>query len=696
METNMKKILLIFLIMIISVCAFSNVSAADASDITTSDNSSTIETQPLAETIIEEQIADNQDNVPNLKSGEDEYRNIQREIDAAKEGSTITLNGNYTCDYLININKPITIEGAGDGAVIKYNGSNDYSSPFFRVKEEAPNVVLSNIKFIGGTFLWGGAVTWEGDNGTIKNCEFIDNTVIGENAIGGALLILGDNCKVENSIFTNNHAFKHGGAILWEGNNGRITNCEFNDNIANGEESHGGAITLYGDNCIVDYCKFINNHCTDYGGAISVLQQDITIKSCEFYNNSVTNKKDENKTQGGGAIFSADSDGLLVDNCTFIGNKALKGNGGAISLYLNNTVQNSFFEDNLAQSGNDLMYSCPNVISNHFVLAYDEKISDAINGIPYSELLRLGNILERTKVNSNVTFTPGLIFKYGSSGSIYVTVEGGKIERENINVINHTEAKISYSNDIITISNLNVGNYVLRVTTTPDENHTSVDGDLNFTVEKATAIISASKLTVALKSSGVWTIKLVDSSNNKPIANLKLTLKVYTGKKYKTVTVKTNSKGIASYKTKDLAAGTHKIEVRGTHGGYEFNTLKSSITVVKQTPLKYKLIERVSDKTGSILSYVLINKNTNKPINGVKINVLIYTGKKYKTYQLTSKKIKGKKKNNGAFGFSTNSFSAGKHKVVITPENIKYKGSITTYIIINKLATKGIKHFRKI
>ena len=107
----MKKILLIFLIMIISVCAFSNVSAADASDIISSDNTSTIETQPLEETMTEEQIEDNQDNAPNLKSGEDEYRNIQREIDAAEEYSTITLNGNYTCDYLINVNKPVKIVG---------------------------------------------------------------------------------------------------------------------------------------------------------------------------------------------------------------------------------------------------------------------------------------------------------------------------------------------------------------------------------------------------------------------------------------------------------------------------------------------------------------------------------------------------------------------------------------------------------
>ena len=42
--------------MIISVCAFSNVSAADASDIISSDNTSTIETQSLEETTTEELI----------------------------------------------------------------------------------------------------------------------------------------------------------------------------------------------------------------------------------------------------------------------------------------------------------------------------------------------------------------------------------------------------------------------------------------------------------------------------------------------------------------------------------------------------------------------------------------------------------------------------------------------------------------
>jgi predicted outer membrane repeat protein len=701
---NMKKLVL-FILILISLCAISNVSAIDNSTIISSDNSIDTEMQTIDETITETYLTNSPDDADNLKAGESTYRNIQREIDNAKDGDTINLTGEYTCDYLINVNKTINIVGTGDGAVIKYDGSSDYNSPFFNIDKNASNVVLSNIKFVGGAFSWGGAITWQGANGTIKNCGFKDNTVTGDKGLGGALLILGENCNINNCTFENNHAFKHGGAIFVNSNGCNIINCEFNDNIANGEKSHGGALTLFeADNCIVDNCIFNNNHCNDYGGAISVLEQRNTlIRNCGFYNNYVTSgigEKEEYK--GGGAIFSG-SRNTIMDNCTFIENHAPKSYGGAISLSDFDTVKNSFFKGNYALSGNDLKYLCQNIISNHFVLDYNETFEQAINGtlddyqIYYNYLVYLDNIFERTKLNSSVIFTPGLIFEYGSSGSISVTVNGGTIDPENITVLNHKEAKLSYSKNTITISNLAVGNYVLRVTTTPDENHTAVDGDMNFTVKKADAIISASKLTVALKSSAVWSIQIINPRTKNPIANMDLTLKIYTGSKYTTAHVRTNSKGVASYKTNNLAAGTHKIVVTGTHGGYKFNTLTSSITVIKQTPLKYKLHVRKNDKGGSLLSYLVSNKNTNKGMNGVKIKVLIYTGKKYKTYTLKSKKIKDKKKTyNGAIGFSTNDFSVGKHVVKIMPVDLKYKGSVTTYIKITKAATKGIKFFRKI
>ena len=113
--------------------------------------------------------------------------------------------------------------------------------------------------------------------------------------------------------------------------------------------------------------------------------------------------------------------------------------------------------------------------------------------------------------------------------------------------------------------------------------------------------------------------------------------------------------------------------------------------------MKFKLQARTSDNNGAILSYIVSNKKTNKGINGIKIKFLIYTGKKYKTFVLKTKKIKGSTKiYNGAIGFATNEFSAGTHKVKILPYDLKYKGLATSSIVIKKSATKGVKFFRSI
>ena len=311
------------------------------------------------------------------------------------------------------------------------------------------------------------------------------------------------------------------------------------------------------------------------------------------------------------------------------------------------------------------------------------------------------NVLETIEIAdpsnfySKVTFSSGIVFDYASSGSIYVTVTGGSIDEENIKVLNHPEAKITLVKNVITISKLNPGTYTLFVGSIPSGDLKPGNGTVSVTVKKSIAVVKASKVTVALKSKAYWVIKIVDSKTNKPISNMKVTLKIYTGKKYKSVTRYTNSKGEVNYNTKGLSKGNHKVVVSASHKGYNLNTFTSSIKVIKQTSLKFKLREKHDDNGGSLRSFVVTNKKTKKGVNGVKIKVYIYTGKKVKTYTLKTKKIKGKKGTyNGAFGFSTNQFSAGKHKVVLKPVSIKYKGSITTSIKIKKKATKGPKYFR--
>lgn len=689
-----KRILLIFLILI-SIFAISHVSAADNATGLQSSHQSADEIVGVAddETVLT--------TTHKIDSNNNTFDDIQNAIDSASEGDTVELTGTFSFTKTININKTINIVGTGDGANLKH-ALVAAKFRFFNIESSASNVVLDNLIFTGNSNSdLGAAVLWKGNGGIISNCVFTDNNVQGE-GFGGALAIEANNCKVINSTFNNNNAYKKGGAIFISGKQNNISNCSFKDNyvynsLDNTSIGYGGAIFSDCESLSVEGCTFNGNYVREgYGGAIAVVAKDNIISNSKFEGNYISNSPKNTSVASGGAIYS-NGDALNINNCTFNENRAIESYGGAVSLGKSNEVKNSYFNRNYASLGNHIYSSSKAyVLANDFVLRYDESKSEAI----YGNNLEIGgnNNFTVEKIESSVEFiSTGLIFDYASSGSIYVKVTGGTISLKNVSVINHPEARISLINNVLTVSNLNVGNYILSVITTPDEDHYSTSKNLTVTVKKATAVIKASKLTVALKSGTVWTIKLVDSKSNNPIANMDVSLKVYTGKKYKTVNLKTNSKGEATYSTKGLSKGSHNVVVSASHPGYNFVSLKSSIKVIKPTPLKFKLQAKVNDKEGSLLSYTVLNKKTNKGVNGIKIKVLIYTGKKYKTFILKTKKIKGKQATyNGAVGFSTNKFSAGEHKVKFMPVSIKYKGSATNSIKLKKSATKGTKYFRTV
>ena len=202
-------------------------------------------------------------------------------------------------------------------------------------------------------------------------------------------------------------------------------------------------------------------------------------------------------------------------------------------------------------------------------------------------------------------------------------------------------------------------------------------------VEKSTAVIKASKAKVAYKKSTKWKIKLVDSKKN-PIAKTKILLKIYTGKKFKKVSVWTNAQGVATYNTKSLKAGTHKVVASLEDDTYNFKVVSTSIKVIKQTPLKI-FAKKTTMKEGSLLTIVVMNKKTKKLVNGVKLKLLIYTGKKYKTVTVKTKTFNKLK---GMAGYATNQLSVGTHKVKIAPVNFKYSGSKNASLTIKKSAKK--------
>jgi len=295
------------------------------------------------------------------------------------------------------------------------------------------------------------------------------------------------------------------------------------------------------------------------------------------------------------------------------------------------------------------------------------------------------------KVASEIKSYTSIVFNYLATGSTYITVDGGSLSTEKMEIAGHKEARISYANNQIMVSNLDPGKYTLKVTSVPDENHYADVKFIEVTVNKAPVKIQPSSVRSFQINRGVWKIKVLDSAN-RPIGNLEVTLKVYTGNKFKTVTVVTDRNGEATYKIKGLSKGTHKVVLSVYHKGYASKDVTSSLKIIKPKVLKFKVKKRDNSKKGSLITFQILDKKTKRGVNGVKVKLMIYTGKKYKAFILKSKKV-GKFK--GIVGVFTNEFSVGKHKVVVKPISLKYSGSGKSTITIKKSAKKYSKKTTK-
>lgn len=89
-----------------------------------------------------------------------------------------------------------------------------------------------------------------------------------------------------------------------------------------------------------------------------------------------------------------------------------------------------------------------------------------------------------------------------------------------------------------------------------------------ITVTRVPTTVYAPKVTSKYKSNKNFKVLVKNSKTLKIISGLKLKLRIYTGRYYKTVYVKTNSKGIAYYNLKYLSIGNHKIVIGSANNNY--------------------------------------------------------------------------------------------------------------------------------
>ena len=128
--------------------------------------------------------------------------------------------------------------------------------------------------------------------------------------------------------------------------------------------------------------------------------------------------------------------------------------------------------------------------------------------------------------------------------------------------------------------NLKPGTYKV-VVIDKDSNMVAKQVTSKIVVKKAPAKFSASKVTAKKKANKYFKVKVINKKTKKIIPGVKVKVKVYTGKKSKTYTIKTNSKGIAKLSTKKLKVGKHKVVITSANKYVKASKKTSSIKITK-------------------------------------------------------------------------------------------------------------------
>ena len=110
--------------------------------------------------------------------------------------------------------------------------------------------------------------------------------------------------------------------------------------------------------------------------------------------------------------------------------------------------------------------------------------------------------------------------------------------------------------------------------------NTNIEKTMTVKIAKAKTTVKAPKVTNKYKKSKLFKVTVKNKANKKAVSNVKVKIKVYTGKKYKKYTVKTNSKGIGKINTKTLKVGKHKVVISSGNSNYKI-LAKSTITIKK-------------------------------------------------------------------------------------------------------------------
>jgi predicted outer membrane repeat protein len=183
---------------------------------------------------------------------------------------------------------------------------------------------LSGCTFVDNLASNGAAIRSAEDDSALIGCFFSRNAAEGSaGGEGGAISASGSRSSLASCRFVSNSAADGGAILTTAGSSWKLAECLFKDNFA---QQTGGAIANYQSEVSMDACRFAANTAKAHGGAVYNQQSEVLATRSIFAGNLIPATPRSDPFIGGGAIYNEDDNGLVLSNCTFVGNKGQNGN----------------------------------------------------------------------------------------------------------------------------------------------------------------------------------------------------------------------------------------------------------------------------------------------------------------------------------------------------------------------------------